>query len=35
MKLSYKSARLIAAGGLVLAGTALAAHGIRFSDFTP
>jgi uncharacterized protein len=35
MRLSFNHARLFAAGGLLLASTALAAHGVRFSDFTP
>jgi hypothetical protein len=35
MRLSFNHARRFAAGGLLLAGTALAAHGFHFSDFTP
>ena len=35
MKLSFGRARAIAAGGLLLATTALVADGTRFSDFTP
>jgi uncharacterized protein len=35
MRMSLDRARLIAAGGLLLAGTVLFADGTRFSDFTP
>ncbi|MEQ1908961.1 MAG: alkaline phosphatase PhoX [Vicinamibacterales bacterium] len=35
MKLSFTSARLMAAGGFLLAGSVLVADGTRFSDFTP
>ena len=35
MTMSFTRARLLAAGGLLLAGTALIADGTRFSDFTP
>jgi uncharacterized protein len=35
MKMSFGGARLVAAGGLLVAGTVLVADGTRFSDFTP
>jgi hypothetical protein len=35
MRLSFESAKLVALGGLLIAGTVLVADGTRFSDFTP
>lgn len=35
MTSTFPKTRLLAAGGLLLAGVALSAHGLRFSDFTP
>ncbi len=35
MKMPFDRARLVTAGGLVLAGTVLIADGTRFSDYTP
>ncbi len=35
MRMSVDFARLVTAGGLVLAGSILVADGTRFSDFTP
>ena len=35
MKMPFDRARLIAAGGVLLAGAVLIANGTRFSDYTP